>query len=335
MKEENDKGFTPLEVEDYVPAVVKRLLMRILKDSRQQVILFGFSSNFKWLSRLLTERGYELILCDWRPEFIGYDCGGRNVVSIDDASDDPESLIVICLEEIAPLKAAISYLIHNRKRNIPTIYDRTLENNPYREEEPYRSIRWKAIKRAQSMIFDHQLFDLIQFVDQTRNVDGDIVEYGSLYGGSGAIITEAANHFCSKNIWLFDSFSGIPKSSYGLDYCWEGAFSDNSFAEVKNAFADLDNVTVVNGNIMDTYNCIPGKISFGYIASDTLESGEILLEYIWEKLSPGGIVAICDYGSYPNALPLTVIVDEFFQNKQNDAFLFHPARLGFFAVKRK
>ena len=334
MTEEIEKEFTPLEVEDYVPTVVKRLLTRIVKDSRKSIILFGFSSNFKWLSRLLVDRGYEVSLTDWRQEFIGYDCGGREVIAIDDVPDDADSLIVICPEEIATLKAATSYLIHNRKKHVPAIYDRANEHNPYREEEPFRTIRAKAIARAHSMIYDHQLFDLIQFVAQTRNVPGDIVEYGSLYGGSGAIITEAANVYGIKDIYLLDSFSGIPKSSYGLDYCWEGAFSDNSFAEVKNAFADLNNVTVINGNIMETYDCVPGNISFGYIASDTLESGELLLGYIWKKLSPGGIVAICDYGSYPNAIPLTVITDEFFRDKQDDAFIFHPARLGFFAIKR-
>ena len=47
------------------------------------------------------------------------------------------------------------------------------------------------------------------------------------------------------------------------------------------------------------------------MASDTYESGELLLNFMWPKLSKGGIICVCDYGSYPNALPLTVYVDNF------------------------
>jgi hypothetical protein len=76
-----------------------------------------------------------------------------------------------------------------------------------------------------------------------------------------------------------------------------------------------------------------GPISFGYIASDSLESGEVLLNYLWPKLSPGGIVAICDYGSYPNSIPLTMYVDKFFEGK-TDALIFKPRQSGFYATKQ-
>ena len=73
-------------------------------------------------------------------------------------------------------------------------------------------------------------------------------------------------------------------------------------------------------------------MSIAYIASDTLESGEILLEYIWSRLSVGGIVSVCDYGSYPNAIPLTMYVDRFF-SKKKDAQVFRPYQVGLFAIK--
>ena len=36
----------------------------------------------------------------------------------------------------------------------------------------------------------------------TKNVKGSIVEYGSLYGGSGAILAEAINHYGIKDLYL-------------------------------------------------------------------------------------------------------------------------------------
>ena len=161
-----------------------------------------------------------------------------------------------------------------------------------------------------------------------------MVEFGSLHGGSGAILVEAVNFYGKKPVWLFDSFDGIPKSRYGLDHRWSGAFSNNSFAEVRNAFCDCDNVKVIKGNICETYDVVKNPISFGYLASDTMESGELLLNFMWPKLSRGGIISVCDYGSYPNAIPLTVTVDKFLEGHP-DAFVFHTGVVGIFIMKRE
>ena len=185
------------------------------------------------------------------------------------------------------------------------------------------------------MITDDQLFDLIQFIEQTSEVEGDIVEFGSLHGGSGAVIAEAVNYFTpNKKVWLFDTFEGIPKSKIGLDYHWDNSFMNNSYMEVSEAFKDLDNVEVIKGDLNQTYLKVKNKISFGYIASDTYESGILLLEFIWNKLNRGGIISICDYGSFPNCYPITVAVDRFVKNKKNEIFVFRPANLGFYILKK-
>ena len=82
-----------------------------------------------------------------------------------------------------------------------------------------------------------------------------------------------------------------------------------------------------------TYDATSNPLSFGYLASDTLESGELLLNYMWPKLSPGGILAVCDYGSYPNCVPLTVACDRFFEGRK-DALTYYPDNYGIFAIKR-
>ncbi len=328
--------FIPVEVENYYPKVTVRLLNRILKIEPNKVVLFGFSDNMKWLLRLLQEHSVTPVLADWRKEYQGYDCGGHNLVSIDTLEDSAETLLIVCVEEINDLKSSISYLYHLGKNNIRVIYDRADPNLPFRQEEPYKSISERASARAISMISDSQLFDLIQFIDKTKHVPGDVVEYGSLHGGSGAVIAEAVKFFGEKPVWLFDTFDGIPDSKYGLDYHWNGSFSDNSYSQVRDAFSDMKNVTVVKGNICDTYKLVTNDlISFGYLASDTLESGELLMNYMWPKLSPGGIIAVCDYGSFPNAIPLTVYIDEFIQTIRDEAFIFRADKFGIYIMKNK
>ena len=45
---------------------------------------------------------------------------------------------------------------------------------------------------------------------------------------------------------------------------------------------------------------------------------------MWPKLSVGGIIVARDYGSFPNALPLTVYVDNFIKNIDENAFIYRP-----------
>lgn len=331
---ENRNNFVPIKVEDYYPKVTVRLVNRIFKINSKKIVLFGFSENMKWLLRLLQENGIKPLITDWREKYLKYDCGGQEMISFNELQDDPDILLVICPEEINDLKDGIKYIHSLGKNKIKVIYDRADENLPFRQEEPYKGISQKARDRAISMISDAQLFDLIQYIEQTKNVSGDVVEFGSLYGGSGAVIAEAVKYFGEKNIWLFDTFSGIPDSKYGLDFHWNGSFSDNSFEAVKDAFSDMKNVKVIKGNILETYKQINNPISFGYLASDTLESGEVLINFMWSKLSVGGIICVCDYGSFPNAIPLTVYIDEFIKKISEEAFIFRNDKCGIFIMKK-
>lgn len=327
--------FVPVVIEDYYPKVTGRLLNRILKMAPKNVVLFGFSDNMKWLLRLLQENSITPTLTDWREKYLHYDCGGHQMVPVSGLGDSDDTLLVVCVEEINDLKNGINFLFHLGKHKIKVIYDRADDNIPFRQEEPYKGISDRARSRAISMISDAQLFDLIQYIEKTNDVLGDVVEYGSLYGGSGAVIAEAVKHFGEKPVWLFDTFSGIPNSRYGLDHHWNGSFSDNSFSAVRDAFSDMSNVKVVKGNICETYNKVSNPISFGYLASDTIESGELLLNFMWPKLSPGGIICVCDYGSFPNAIPLTVYIDEFIKQIDAEAFVFRLDRCGIFIMKNR
>lgn len=326
MNAKTMKEYDPVVISDYVPTVVKRLISKIENEEFQQLAFYGFGDNMKWLYRIFKEKGVEPKLFDWRVKFQQYDCGGKTILPVDSIEQSKHTLLVLCSDTVDVMKESIIYLYDNDITEVKTVYDLGERYSPFHFQEPYKSISIRAKKRAKSMISDAQLFDLIQYIQQTRSVPGDVVEYGSLHGGSGAVLAEALVEFGTKPLWLFDSFQGIPKSKYGLDHHWNGSFSNNSYAEVADAFSDLKNVNVVNGNICETYDKVKNPISFGYLASDSFETGEILLGFMWSRLSPGGIICICDYGSFPNCLPLTALVDNFLREK--DAFVYYPDDVG-------
>ena len=87
--------FVPVVVEDYYPKVTGRLLNRILKVTPKNVVLFGFSDNMKWLLRLLQENSITPILTDWREKYSNYDCGGHQMISVEELEDTEDTLIDI------------------------------------------------------------------------------------------------------------------------------------------------------------------------------------------------------------------------------------------------
>ena len=320
------------KAEDYYHPSIPVILDKLQETKFSEICLCGFGEIMKWLSRILTDQNLKVKLADTRENFINYECGKDIVRDIKELKLDEKTLIIICSDEPSVIKEHIRFIAKNIEIKIPVIYDTTQEFNPLRQNEPYKTIISNAEKRAKSMLRDQQLFDLIQLIKLTRNVEGKVVEFGSLHGGSGAVISEAINVFGLKDIYLFDTFSGIPKSEYGLDFRWTNAFSNNSYTEVQSAFSDLKNVSVIKGDIKNTHQRVEGPFSFAYIASDTYESGKYLMEYIWPRLSSGGIVHTCDYGSYPNCLPLTYFLDEF--EKQNpDIISFRTLPEGIYFVK--
>ncbi len=327
--------YNPPTTLDYVTPLAQRLLQRIESESKRpgdRVLLLGFSSTMKWVYRILCEKGFPVTLCDWRKDFIGFECGSDVVVDVHNLRLSTADLIILCTDTDSATREAIKLLMGPDLSSIDVIYEAVEFNSPINQQEPFRTIAQTARTRARSMISDEQLFELIQLVGNTQNVDGAVVEFGTYAGGSAAILAEALNHYGVRDLWLYDTFAGIPKSVFGLDYRWHGSFADNSYQEVCAAFADLENVHVVRGNIAETHRNCPEHLSLAYIAADTLESGKMLLPFTWERLSQGGIVSVCDYGSFPHCLPLTVFVDEFFKQVK-PKLVFRSPRVGIFAVK--
>ena len=82
-----------------------------------------------------------------------------------------------------------------------------------------------------------------------------------MYGGSGAVIAENCKLLWKK---MFGSLILLKdtKIKIWFDFHWNDSFSDNSYAEVRDAFFDLKNVTVVKGNISEIYKKFSNNISF-------------------------------------------------------------------------
>jgi len=139
------------------------------------------------------------------------------------------------------------------------------------------------------------------------NVEGCIVECGVWRGGMVAALAEIADP--SKTVHLFDSFEGLPKATE-IDgeaaLAWQRdtrskEYYNNCAAEVSFAVAAMklagrDNYKVHQGWFRDTLPKYDGgPISILRLDGDWYESVKDCLEWLFPKVSTGGLVIIDDY----------------------------------------
>lgn len=162
-------------------------------------------------------------------------------------------------------------------------------------------------KKFYAAISDHTLVDnyrcheLWQLVAQSAKLSGALIEIGVWRGGSGAVIAKSASlNGIEETVYLCDTFRGIAKSAPNDPYFVDGDVSDTSLRTVATLTAklNLSNVKIIEGVFPDdTARYIKDKtFRFCHIDVDVFNSAQDILNWIWDKLTPGGIIVFDDYG---------------------------------------
>ena len=173
-----------------------------------------------------------------------------------------------------------------------------------------------------------------------NKIPGAFVECGVWKGGStmAAAITLARCGDHQRDIYLFDTFEGIPKPEEGdIVYngesavdIWESenAKSDRPWLEatleevrdnMRRTGYDLDRFHFVKGLVEDTIpKDAPEQIAFLRLDTDWYGSTKLEMEELFPRLSPGGILIIDDYGHLEGARRA---VDEYFTTHSTPVFL--------------
>ncbi len=162
----------------------------------------------------------------------------------------------------------------------------------------------------------HALYGAVRGVLE-RDVPGAVVECGTARGGSAALMGLAlARARARRPLWVFDTFDGIPPPTDGdpdfhIARSYTGHFR-GELAEVRALFDRLgigEDVRLVKGLFQDTLPAADvGPIAVLHVDGDWYESVKVCLEQLYERVSPGGIVQIDDYGHWDGARRAT---DEF------------------------
>lgn len=154
-----------------------------------------------------------------------------------------------------------------------------------------------------TLIAENRCYELWQMVEQAAKAKGALLEVGVWKGGSAGLITTHARQMgISDAIYLCDTFKGVVKATDKDNVFKGGEHSDASEEEVTSLLGkklSLDNFHVLAGIFPDeTAHLIPGDTMFRFchIDVDVYQSAKDIIQWIWGRLSPGGIIIVDDYG---------------------------------------
>lgn len=185
--------------------------------------------------------------------------------------------------------------------------------------EPWRS---PAFQRLFAEVSTHSLLSpdrawvLNSELRQAVTTPGAIYELGVYRGGSAALLQSVNQETgAGRTLRLFDTFEGMPAVDANRDLHSAGDFADTSEEEVRSLFAGLDNIDIRKGFIPATFAGLDADIiCFAHIDLDIYRSILDACEFVYPRLSPGGVIVFDDYG-FPSCPGARQAVDEFFSDK--------------------
>ena len=156
-----------------------------------------------------------------------------------------------------------------------------------------------------------------------NQIEGEVVELGTYTGMTAVLIQETLNEFDSqKGLSLFDSFEGIPKSTFSNEKHREGTFMTHPQGDIENIL--LNNFHSRNLRKPETIRGwfsaelfelrLPEKISFCHLDSDMYESTKVSLQAIYPRMQKGGVVIVDDY-KHPSWKGVCAAVENFTQKE--------------------
>ncbi len=202
-------------------------------------------------------------------------------------------------------------------------------SSPAQEYEPVYPLAtyspWKKDSQFQAalasiegftLIDKYKCFELWKLTEQSAKLEnGHLIEVGVWRGGTGALIAmQAKNCGIEDKVFLCDTFSGVVKAGAKDSTYKGGEHADTSRQVVEELIftrMNLDNVEILEGIFPDqTGHRLEGmKFRLCHIDVDVYQSAKDIVDWIWDRMIPGGIVLYDDYG-FANCDGITEYVEE-------------------------
>ena len=142
-----------------------------------------------------------------------------------------------------------------------------------------------------------KLFRLWHLTRQSLKLsEGDILEVGCAFGGTGCLIAAAAGRVQTH---LCDTFRGLVKCEQGVDIYHDGDMAEARLADVAEL---VDSMALANVHILPGVfpedagpDLAARKFRFVHLDVDIYRSTKDAFEWIWPRVVVGGVVVLDDF----------------------------------------
>lgn len=168
----------------------------------------------------------------------------------------------------------------------------------------------KNKRERETWVTYNEAYQIAMLVKNTQKISGDVAEVGVFKGGTAKIISKLKG---KKNLYLFDTFEGLPDRTRHDDAVYyKGRFSI-FFEEVKSYFKSEKGVYFYKGIFPQTACPIEKKhFSFVHLDVDLYKSTLDSLKFFYPRMSKGGVIISHDYMTIEG---VRKAFDEFFKDK--------------------
>jgi O-methyltransferase len=213
-------------------------------------------------------------------------------------------------------------------------YPRWASYSPWLSDERFQAV-WRTV-RSNTLVDEYRCWELWTLVGELVDVPGAIIEVGVWRGGSGALTAARAKELGIEDpVYLCDTWAGVVKAGEEDTYYSGGEHSDTSLETVRSLVErmDLTNVELLQGIFPDdTADKVNAElIRLCHIDVDVYQGASDILDWVWPRLSPGGVVVFDDYGSSAT-MGVARFVDE--QRMQPDRLVVHNLNGHALIIKR-
>lgn len=188
---------------------------------------------------------------------------------------------------------------------------------------PARERRTELLTRLYGTTVSEAMY-LLEHLHRSLSFEGDVCEFGVAQGATSALIANEILNL-EKDLWLFDSFQGLPKPTEKDELIddifdlktmenYEGTMAcpiDMVESKLSSIQFPRQRTRIVPGFIEETITKadLPKKVCFAYVDFDFYEPILTTLRFLDERLAPGGYIMVDDYGFFSSGAKTAV--DEF------------------------
>lgn len=152
-------------------------------------------------------------------------------------------------------------------------------------------IRNDLLERGQAGYIHHSLYEIL--LDAVQSISGVFIELGVYDGYTFNLIYNKAEKYGRNSIGV-DSFIGHPESKRnGEEDMWPGKYSVGGSDSFKYKFPSAKCVEGFIPEILSEISNI--KIAFAHIDLDLYDSTMAALDFVWPRLTSGGIMIGHDF----------------------------------------